>query len=135
MNCLRFGILISFSISVALFNIVLLFFTTTSESCLSISIALRCASTISCTFVAYCTSTCTDVDTCSSTSTTFSSLASFCTIYASKKCYSTTSSSSNFSMNIRSIDVALGPLCSFTCQCLLLLRKNSIIVVPVISMF
>jgi hypothetical protein len=85
--------------------------------------------------VACCTSTCTFVDSCFSVSTTFSSLASFCTIYVSKKCCSTTLSSSNSSMNISSTDVAPGPFCSFTCQCLLLLFKYSIIVVPVIYMF
>jgi hypothetical protein len=53
------------------------FITTNFDFCLSISIALHCASTIICTFVDCCTSTCTFVDSCSSTSTMFSSPMSF----------------------------------------------------------
>ncbi len=88
-NRSRFGILIPFSISVALSRIAHLLFATTSNSCLSISIALHCAFAIACTYVACYTSTCTSMDSCSSISTTFSSLASFCIVYASTKCYST----------------------------------------------
>jgi hypothetical protein len=107
-----------------LFSIVCLFFAIVSDSCFSISITLCCAFAIACTFVACYTSTCILVDSCSSTVTTFPSLASFCTIFASTKCYSIVSSSSNSSMNTRSTDVALGPICSLTRQRCLLLHKK-----------
>jgi hypothetical protein len=83
--------------------------------------------------VACCTSTYIFVDSCYSITTTFSSLASFCTIYASTKCCSTSSSSSDSLMNIGSIDVAPGLVCFLTCQCRLLLHKNSIIDVSIVS--
>ncbi len=105
MNCSRFGILIPFSKSVALSMIAHLRFITTSNSHLSISIALCYAFAIASTFVDCCISTCTSMDGCISASTMLSSLASVFVIYASTKCYSTTSSSSNSSMNIRSTNV------------------------------
>jgi len=115
MNCSRFGILIPFSKSVALSMIAHLLFITTSNSRLSISIALCYAFAIASTFV----------DCCISTSTMLSSLASVFVIYASTKCYSTTSSSSNSSMNIRSTNVIPSHVYSLARQPLLLLRKNS----------
>jgi hypothetical protein len=99
-----------------------LLFTIASNSRLSISITLCCASTI----------TCTSMDCCTSTSTTFSSPTSVYPVYASTKLYSTTSSSSNSSMNIGSIDVALGPIYFLARQLLLLMRKNSTIDVQVL---
>jgi hypothetical protein len=92
-----------------------LLFITTSNSRLSISIALCYAFAIASTFV----------DCCISTSTMLSSLASVFVIYASTKCYSTTSSSSNSSMNIRSTNVIPSHVYSLARQPLLLLRKNS----------
>jgi len=62
---------------------------------------------------------------CTFISTTFSSLVAICVVYVSTKCCSTTSSSSNSLMNIRSIDVAHGIVCFFAHQLLLLLHKNS----------
>jgi hypothetical protein len=50
---------------------------------------------------------------------------SFPIVCSSTKCCSTASSSSNSSMNTRSIDVVIGPIYFFGCQCLLLLCKNS----------
>jgi hypothetical protein len=52
----------------------------------------------------------------------------------STKCCCTTSSSSDSSMNTESTNVALNLVCSLACQHLLLLRKNSIADVLVISM-
>jgi hypothetical protein len=74
------------------------------------------------------------VDSCFFASTMFSSLASFCVVCASTKCYSTTLFSSNSSMNIESINVVPSLVCSLTRQCLLLLHKNLIIDVSVVSM-
>jgi hypothetical protein len=72
------------------------------------------------------------MDGCTFTPMTFSSLASFYVVCASTKCCSTTLFSLNFSMNTISTDVALSYVYSFTCQCLLLLRKNSIAYVLVV---
>jgi hypothetical protein len=63
-----------------------------------------------------------------------SSLVSFCIIHASTKCCSIASISSDSSMNIGSIDVTHGHVCSLTHQRLLLLCKNSIANVPIVSM-
>jgi hypothetical protein len=72
------------------------------------SIAFHCVSAITYTFVDYYTSTCTSVDGCIFASMTFSSPESFYVVYVFTKCYSTTSSSFDSSMNIRSTDVAHG---------------------------
>jgi len=131
MNCSRFGILIFFSSSVVLSRITHILFATTSNSRLSISIALPCVFAIACTYVNYCTSTYTFVDGCTCASTTFSSLASF---YTSTKCYSVVSFSPNSSMNIGSTNVAPSLIYFLTHQCLLLLCKNStidVLVVPI----
>jgi hypothetical protein len=132
MNCSGFRILIHFSISVALSRISCLFFATTFDSHLSISITFHCAYAIAYTSMDYCTSTCTFVDRCTSTLMTFSSLMSFHAISYSIKCCSTTLSSFNSSMNTRSIDVVLGHVYFFACQLHLLLPKNSTIDVPII---
>jgi hypothetical protein len=134
MNRLGSEILIPFSISVVLSRIVHLLFTIASTSCCCISIGLWCVFTIVCAFVVYCTFNYTSMDRCSSFTTMFSSLGSFYTIYASTKCYSSTSSSFDSSMHTRSINVALGPICSLACQRCLLMRKNSIANVPIESM-
>jgi hypothetical protein len=84
--------------------------------------------------VDYCTTTCTFVDGCTSTSTTFSSLAFICVVYASTTCCSIALSSFNFSMNTGSLDVHPSPPYSLTRQCFLLLCKNSITNVLIISM-
>ncbi len=65
--------------------------------------------------------------------TTFSSLASFYTIYASTKCCFSALSSYDFSMHFGSINVARGPIYSLACQCCLLLCKNSITDVSIMS--
>ncbi len=116
MNCLGSGIWIPFSKHVAMSRIVRLFFTAFSNSHFSISIALRCAFAIACTFV----------DGYTFTSTMFSFLAFVCAICACIDCYSTLSSS-DYLMNIRFIDVAPNPICFLSCQLLLLLHKNSTI--------
>ncbi len=116
MNQSRFEILIPFSKSVVLSKIACLLFMTISNSHLSISITLCCASTIICTYVDCCTSTCTSVDGYTSASTMFSSLASICEVCVSTKCCSTSLSSSNSSMNIGSINVVSGFVCSLTQQ-------------------
>ncbi len=107
---------------------------TTSASHYSISIALRCASAIVCTSMACYTFNCTSMDSYSSFATTFSSLVSFCIISTSTKCYFLTLSSSNSLMHTGFINLAPGLICSLTHQCCLLLRKNSITYVPVVSM-
>jgi len=135
MNRSRFGILIPSSISVVLFKIARLLLTTASASHCSISITLRCASTIIYTSVACHTFNCSSVDNCSSFTTTFSFLASSCTIYASTKCCYSTSSSPNSSMHIKSTNVALHPVYFLACQCCLLLCKNSTTDVLIVSMF
>ncbi len=103
-------------------------------SCCSISIALHCASAIVCTYVACCIFNCTFVNSCFFCTTTFSSLVSFCTVCASTKWCSSASFSSNSWMHTRSINVALGPICSLTHRCHLLLHKNSTTNVLVVSM-
>jgi hypothetical protein len=65
---------------------------------------------------------------------TFSSLASFYTAYASIKCCSLALSSFDYSMHTKSINVALGPICSLTRQRCLLLCKNPIVDVLVVFM-
>ncbi len=131
----RSGILIPFSRNVALSSITHLLFTIASTSCYSISINLHCAYAIICTSMAYYTFNCTSMNSCSSCTTMFSSLMSFCIVYASTKWCSSTSSSSDSSMYTRSISVAPSLVYSLTCQCCLLLHKNSIVDVPVVSMF
>ncbi len=133
MNYLGSRILIPSPKIVVLSKITRLFFATVSNSCLSISITLRCASTITYIFMDFYTSTCVFVDSCNYASTMFSSLGFLCVICASIKCCSTTSSSSDFSMNTRFTDVVLGHVCSLAHQHLLLLCKNSITNVLVIS--
>jgi hypothetical protein len=133
MNHSRYGILIPFSKGVNLFRIARLLVTITSNSHLLISIAFHCVSAITYTSMDYCTSTYTSVDGCISTSTTFSSPMSFYVVYAFTKCYSTTSSFFDFSMNTRSIDVALGFFFFLAHQCCLLLYKKSIANVPIVS--
>jgi hypothetical protein len=110
-----------------------LLFTIASTSCCCISITFQCASAIVCTFVACCTFNYTFMDNYFSFTTTLSSLASFYTIYASTKCCSSTLFSFDFSMHIGSINVAPGPIYSLACQYCLLLRKNSITDVPIMS--
>jgi uncharacterized membrane protein len=127
MNHSKCGILVPFSKSVALSNIVHLLIATTFD--FHCSIALCCASTITCTFVSCYTSTCTFVDNYCSATITFSFRASFYIVYASTNCCSTTSSFSNSSMNIGSTNVTLGPICFFAHQHRLLMCKNSTIVV------
>jgi len=131
MNRSRSKILIFFSKSVALSRITRLLFDFASHY--SISIALRCASTIIYTFVACYTFNYTFVDNYSFFATTFSSLVSFCIVYASTKCCSSSSSSSNSSMHTESINVAPSHICSLTHQHCLLLHKNSIANVLIIS--
>jgi hypothetical protein len=115
-------------------SIMRLLLSTTFDSCSSISITLCCTSTITCTFVSCCTSTCTSMDNCCFVAITFSSLASFYIIYASTKCCSTTSSFFDSSMNTGSTNVAPGHVCFFAHQHRLLMCKNSIVVVPIVSM-
>jgi hypothetical protein len=83
-----------------------LFFATTFNSHFLISIAIHYAFTITYTFVDCYISTYSYIDSCISASMTFSSPSSFYIVCSSTKCYSTTSSSFNFSMNIGSTDVA-----------------------------
>jgi hypothetical protein len=108
---------------IILSSIAHLFFIIIYNPHLSISIALCCASTISRTYVVCCTSTYTSMESCSSASTTFSSLASFCIFYASTKCCSIVLSSFDSSMNIRSIDVTFGHVCSLAHQSLTYAQK------------
>ncbi len=134
MNHSRSGIFIPFSSSVIQSSIVCFLLITISDFCHSISIALCCASNVTCTFVSCYTSTCTFVDNCCFTATTFSSPTSFCTIYTSTKCCSTTLSSFDSSMNVGTTNVAPSLVYFFTCQHCLLLCKNSTIDVSIISM-
>ncbi len=120
-------ILIPFSKGVVLSRIACLLFVITFNSHLSISIALHYSFAIASTFVDNCIPTCTSVNSYASTSMTFSSLVSFYVVCSSTKCYSIVSSFSDFSMNTKYINVAPSPICSFTHQLLLLLRKNSTI--------
>jgi hypothetical protein len=110
-----------------------LLFVTTSNSHLLIFITFRCVFAITCTFVDYCASTCTSMDRCASISMTFSSLVSFCVVYVSTKCYSTSLSSFDYSINTESTDVALSLVYSLAHQCLLFLHKNSTTCVLVVS--
>jgi hypothetical protein len=110
-----------------------LLFVTTSNSHLLIFIAFRCVFAITYTSVDYYASTCTSMDSCTSVSMTFSSLVSFCAINVSTKCYSTSLSSFDYSINTESIDVALSLVYSLAHQCLLLLHKNSTTNVLVVS--
>jgi hypothetical protein len=98
-------------------------FAATFNSCISISLAFSCAS-----INAY-----ISMDGCTFIVIMFSSLASIFILYASTNFYSTTLSSSNYSMNIGSINVAPGLIYAFACQCFLLLHKNSTANVPVWS--
>jgi hypothetical protein len=95
---------------------------------------LCCAFAIVCTSMACYTFNCTFVNSCFSYITTFSSLVSFYTVYASTRWCSSTLSSFNSSMHIGSINVALGHVCSLTCQRCLFLCKTSTIDVPVVFM-
>jgi hypothetical protein len=109
-----------------------LFFVIVSNSCFSISITLCCVSTIAYTFVDCCTFTYTSIDRYTSTSITFSSPTSFCVVYSSIKCSSTTSSSSDFSLNTGFNNLARGPICSLAHQLFLFLCKNLIVDVPIL---
>jgi hypothetical protein len=135
MNHLRSRILISFSKIVALSKIAHLLFVIISISHYSISIALCCASAIVYTFVACYTINYTFVDSFFPYVITFSSFASFCIVYASIKWCSLASSPFDSLMHTRSIDVTLGLVYSFACQCHLLLHKDSMIDVPIVFMF
>lgn len=115
MNYSRSRMRIPFSINVALSIMVRLFFVVTFNSCILISMAFSCASINAYIYV----------DGCTSVMIMFSSPASIFIVYASTNCYSIALSSSNYSMNIGSINVALGLVYTFACQCLLLLHKNS----------
>jgi hypothetical protein len=106
---------IPFSWNLALSIMVRPFFVVTFNSCILISMAFSCASINAYIFV----------DGCTSIMIMFSSLASIFIVYASTNCYSIALSSSNYSMNIGSINVALGLVYTFACQCFLLLHKNS----------
>jgi hypothetical protein len=77
---------------------------------------------LSCDFV----NVCIFVDGCVSTSTMFSSLAFICIVYASTNCCSTFLSFSISSMNIKSINVALGIIYALARQCLLLFAKTKL---------
>jgi hypothetical protein len=129
MNCLESGILIHFSKTIAIsilhvFSLLhLLIHASPSPSPFAMllpSLALMWLVVFHYIFV----------DSCS-----FASLASFYIVYASTKCYSTTSSSSNFSMNIESTNVVSSFICSFACQCFFhfCAKKNSTINVLVVS--
>ncbi len=133
MNRSRFGIQIPFSRSVTLSMIMRLLFIATSNSHLSISIALHCVYGIAYTYVDCCTSTHTSVDAYTSTSMTFSSLAWVYIIYASTNYYSISSSSSDSSMNIKFTNVVPGLIYCLVCQHFMLLCKNSTTNVPIVS--
>ncbi len=96
---------------------------------------LHCVSAIVYTSVACYIFNCTFVDSCFSFAPMFSSLALFYIIYASTIDCSPTSSSSNFSMHTRSIDVILGLVYFLTRSYCLLLRKNSTANVLIVFMF
>ncbi len=85
-NQLGFRILIPSSKSVVMSMIPHILFTTTSNSCLLISIAFCCAFAIANTSMDYYISTCTYVDSCIFASVTFSSPTFFCTIYVPHLC-------------------------------------------------
>jgi hypothetical protein len=131
---LKMWILIPFFKSVILSRITHLLFAIISTSHYSISINFCCAFAIVYMFVVCCTITFIFVNNNYSCATMFSSFASLCTIYASTKWCSSISSSFDFSMHIKSIDVAFVLVYSLTCQRHLLLHKNSTRNVPVISM-
>jgi hypothetical protein len=131
MDRLGSGSLIPFSRSVVLSKIVRLLFAIAYASHCSISITLSCVSAIVYTSMACFTFKCTFMDSCSSFATMFSSLASFYTICASTKCLFSALSSSDSSMHTRSTNVALGLVYFLVHQHCLLLRKNSIVDVPV----
>ncbi len=76
----------------------------------------------------------TSMNNCSYCKTMFSSLASFCTICASTKWCYLVSPSFDSSMHTRSVHVAHVPIYYLTGQCRLLLRKNSITNVLIMSM-
>ncbi len=133
-NCSRSRILIPFSRSVVVSMIARLLFATTSDSHLSIFIGLCCPFAITYTSMDYYTATYTFVDGCIFAPTMFSSLTSVCAIYASTKCYSTTLSSSNFSMNIGSTNVIPSLVYFLARQPLLLMHKNSTANVLVVFM-
>jgi hypothetical protein len=84
--------------------------------------------------MACCTLNFTSMNNYSSCATTFSSLLSFYTIYASTKWCSSTLSSFDSLMHTKFINVTPGHVCSRAYQCCLLLCKNSIANVVVISM-
>jgi hypothetical protein len=115
MNHSTFGMRITFSRIVALSMMVCLLFVATSYSHILISITLNYASINVCIFM----------DGSTSTSTMSSSLASIYITCVNIDCYSTTSFSSNSSMNTISTYVVLGHVCEFAHQCFLLLCKNS----------
>ncbi len=125
MNQSRFGILIPFSRSVILSRIICIFFAITSNSSFSISIALHCASTIR---LHLCGLLYFHLHLCGWLYFRFNNIllsTSVCVVYASTKCYSTTSSSFDFSMNIGSINVAPGPIYEHTPNLLKRLKCES----------
>jgi hypothetical protein len=134
MKCSGSRILIPFSKSVILSKIVGLLFANISASHCSISINLHCAFAIVCTSVVYFMFNCTFVNSYSSCVTMLSSLASFYIVCASTKWCFIVSSSSDSSMYIEFIDVTPSLVYSLACQRCLLMRKNSTVYVPVISM-
>ncbi len=133
MNTSGSRIFILLSRNVTLFRIAHLIFVRAFNSHLSISIALHCAFAIAYNSMDCYISTNTFINGYTSTSMTFSSLVSFCIVYAFTKCCSTTSSSSDSSMNIEPTNVTPCPICFFAHQCLLLPCKNSTTNVPIIS--
>ncbi len=100
-----------------------LLFVATFDSCTLISITLSCVYVIAYTFV----------DGCTSASMMFSSFTSIYVVYVSTNYCSTTSSSSNSSMNTKPIDVTPSHVYSLTHQRLLLLCKNLTSNVPILS--
>ncbi len=121
MNYSRSRMQIPLSRNVALSMMARFLFATTFNSCISISLAFSCAS-----INAY-----ISMDACTFIVIIFSSLASIFILYASTNFYSRTLSSSNYSMNIGSINVTPGLIYAFACQCFLFLHKNSTTNVPV----
>jgi hypothetical protein len=120
MNHLAFGMRTIFFRSVVLSMMICLLFVTTSNSHISICITLNCGSVNVCTFM----------DGCIFASTMFSFLASIYVACASIDYYSTTSFSSDFSMNTRSTNVVLSHVCKVAHHHFLLRHKNSTINVP-----
>ncbi len=101
----------------------------------SMSIALCYAFAIVYTSMACYIFNSTSMDNCSSFTTTFSSFTSFYNVNASTKCYSSTSSSFNSSMHIKSTNITPCPVCFLAHQHHLLLHKNSIAYILIVFVF